>query len=284
MELAARFPLEIVNADSLQVYRGMDIGSAKPPPGDRERVPHHLVDVADPDEGYDAGRFVSGADAAIGAIRSRGRVPLVVGGTGMYIRALLRGLDDLPSDPAVRRSLESRWSSEGGERLHGELAALDPESAARIHPADRVRVVRALEILAVSGRPASALRSRWGAGGTRHPHVFLALAPERAWLCARIDLRVEEMFRQGLLDEVRGLLAKGYGPGLKPMGALGYRHAVSHLLGGIPAPKAMEEMKRDTRRYARRQVTWLAREPEALRLPPEGAAEAASRLIEKRLS
>jgi tRNA dimethylallyltransferase len=281
LELAALFPFEIVNADSLQVYRGMDIGSAKPSPAERESVPHHLVDVADPDEAYNAGRFVAEADAAIAAIRGRGGFPLVVGGTGMYIRALLRGLDDLPSDAGVRESLAGRWDSEGGEALYAELRRDDPESAAKIHPSDRLRVLRALEIAAVAGKPASALRARWALRETRHPHLFLALNPGRERLFARIDGRVDEMFGRGLLDEVRGLLAKGYGPQLKPMGALGYRHALSHLLWGVSLGEAVASMKADTRRYAKRQVTWLSGERDVAWLPPERALEAASAQVEK---
>lgn len=279
LELARIFPFEIVNADSLQVYRGMDIGSAKPTPAERAEVPHHLIDVADPDEAYHAGRFVAEADAAIAEIRGRGRLPLVVGGTGMYIRALLRGLDDLPSDPAVRAALSARWDSEGGAPLFAELLAADPATAARVHPADRVRVIRALEIAAVAGKPASSLREAWGSGETRHPHLFLALEIPREAMYARIDARVDEMFRMGLLDEVRGLLARGYGPELKPMGALGYRHAAAHLLGGVSLGRTVSDMKADTRRYAKRQVTWLAREPQASRIAAgEGPGAAAERI------
>jgi tRNA dimethylallyltransferase len=281
LALAARFPFEIVNADSLQVYRGMDIGSAKPSPEERAQVPHHLVDVADPDEAYNAGRFVAEADAAIAGIRSRGRIPLVVGGTGMYIRSLLRGLDDLPADEGVRKTLAGRWDAEGGGALYAELLRDDPASAARIHPSDRLRVLRALEIAAVAGKPASALRSRWSIDVPRHPHLFLALNPDRQRLFARIDGRVDEMFRRGLLDEVRGLLASGYGPSLKPMGALGYRHAVAHLLWGVSLAEAVEGMKRDTRQYAKRQGTWIAKERDVALLPPEDAFEAASARVEK---
>ncbi|HEY3491153.1 MAG TPA: tRNA (adenosine(37)-N6)-dimethylallyltransferase MiaA [Candidatus Deferrimicrobiaceae bacterium] len=276
LALAAQFPFEIVNADSLQVYRGMDIGSAKPTPEERVQVPHHLVDVADPDEPYNAGRFVAEADAAILEIRGRDRWPMVVGGTGMYIRALLRGLDALPADPEVRETLSARWEAEGGTALHAELHAKDPASAGRIHPADRVRVIRALEIAIVAGKPASVLRAAWEGREARYTSFFMALKPDRDRLYARIDARVDEMFRRGLLDEVRGLLARGYGPALKPMGALGYRHAVSHLVGGVPLVQAVEAMKRDTRHYAKRQSTWLAAEREVAWIPGEGALGAAS--------
>ncbi len=282
LALARRLPLEIVNADSMQVYRGMDIGTAKPAAAAREEVPHHLVDVADPDEEYSAGRFVAEADAAIRGILSRGRFPLVAGGTGMYIRALRRGLDPLPSDPAVRAGLSRRWEEEGGAALHAELARLDPRAAARIHPADRVRVIRALEIAAVSGRPPSALRVSWGGAG-RYPVLFVALDPGREAMYARIERRVDAMIRAGLVEEVRGLLSRGYGPELRPMGALGYRHMVSHLVRGVPLDAAAAAMKRDTRRYAKRQMTWLLSEPDIRWLPADAAVESASAMAAKYL-
>ena len=285
MALARAFPLEIVNADSLQVYRYLDIGTAKPLPADREEIPHHLVDVVDPDEPYDAGRYVRDAEGAIAGIRARGNVPLLVGGTGMYVRAVLRGLDPLPSDPEVRSALNRRWEEEGSAALHGELSRLDPETAARVHPADRLRVVRALEIAAVSGIPPSRSRVAWGAAGKGgHRVLYLALWPPREELYRRIDARTEGMFRQGLLDEVRGLLAKGYGRELKPMGALGYRHAVAHLLDGIPFAAAVDAVKRDTRRYARRQETWLSAEPDLVRLPPPDPLREASGMVRNLLS
>lgn len=283
LALARRFPLEIVNADSMQVYRGMDIGTAKPTDAERGDVPHHLIDVADPDEEYSAGRFVSEADAAIRGIVSRGRLPLLAGGTGMYIRALRKGLDPLPSDPAVRAMLSRRWEAEGGAALHAELARLDPGAAAKIHPADRVRVIRALEIAAVSGRPPSALRVSWGGAG-RYRVLFLALDPGREEMYARIDRRVDAMIRAGLVEEVRGLLSRGYGPELKSMGALGYRHAASHLLRGVPLEEAAAAMKRDTRRYAKRQMTWLLGEPDVRWIPAGSAIESASELAGKYLS
>jgi len=285
MALARTFPLEIVNADSLQVYRFMDIGTAKPSRAERGEIPHHLVDVADPDEPYDAGRYVREAEGAIAAIRARGKVPMLVGGTGMYVRALLRGLDPLPPDPEVRRILEKRWKEEGSAALHGELSRIDPETAARVHPADRLRVVRALEIAAVTGIPPSRARAAWSAGSPgRHRVLFLALCPPREELYRRIDARTEGMFRRGLLDEVRGLLARGYGRGLKPMGALGYRHAVAHLLDGVPLAATVETMKRDTRRYAKRQETWLSAEPGVVRLPPQDVLREASETVRNLLS
>lgn len=279
MSLARAFPLEIVNADSMQVYRFLDIGTAKPAPAERAEIPHHLIDVADPDEPYNAGKYVAGAERAIAEIVSRGKVPLVVGGTGMYLRALLRGLDPAPADPAVRAALDRRWEEEGADALHAELAGIDPETASRVHPADRLRVVRALEIARVGGIPAARARSAWAAGPGKYRALFLALWPDRAELYRRIDARAEGMFRMGLLNEVRGLLDMGYGRELKPMGGLGYRQAVSHLLDGVSLPGAVESTKRDTRRYAKRQLTWLAAEPELVRIDPEGASGEAVRRV-----
>ncbi|HEU5361181.1 MAG TPA: tRNA (adenosine(37)-N6)-dimethylallyltransferase MiaA [Candidatus Deferrimicrobiaceae bacterium] len=273
--LARLFPLEIINADSMQVYRGMDIGTAKPTAAEREQVPHHLVDVADPDEIYSAGRFVAEAEEAIRAIRERGRWPLVSGGTGMYLRALLRGLDALPSDARVRERLARRWEKEGGEVLHAELERIDPVSAARIHPSDRLRVVRALEVAEMTGEPASGRKTSWAGGRSRYRYLFLVLDVDRAERARRIDLRVDAMIHAGLVEEVRGLLERGYGRDLPSMGALGYRHVLSHLLDGVPLEEAIARMKRDTRRYAKRQVTWLSGEPGVVRLggkDPLGAA------------
>ncbi len=283
LALARRFPLEIVNADSMQVYRGMDIGTAKPTPEERREIPHHLIDVAAPDEEYSAGRFVAEAEEAIREIVARGRVPLVVGGTGLYLRALRQGLDPLPSNATVRSGLLRRWEAEGGAALHAELSRIDPGAAGKIHPADRVRVVRALEIAAVSGRPPSAVRVSWGGAG-RYRALFLALDPGREALYARIDRRVDVMVAAGLVEEVRGLLAQGFGPGLRSMGALGYRHVVAHLLRGVPLGDAVAAMKRDTRRYAKRQLTWLRREPDARWIAGDPPIESASELTRNFLS
>jgi len=279
LALAGIFPLEIVNADSVQVYRGLDIGTAKPTLKERGSVPHHLIDVADPDQRYDAGRFVEEAEEAIRGIRERGRFPLVSGGTGMYIRALIRGLDPLPSDPTVRAALSVRWTEEGGAALFEELRRIDPASAAAIHPSDRIRVLRALEVAVVSGKPPSCLKGRWARVAAKYRILFIHLSPDRKDLYRRIDERVDGMFREGLVEEVRRLLAKGYGPDLKPMKSLGYRQVVSHLRGTISLPQAIMETKRDTRRYAKRQETWLSRESAAIRIRPENAEETTVEMV-----
>jgi tRNA dimethylallyltransferase len=279
LSLARIFPLEIVNADSVQVYRGLDIGTAKPTAEERGGVPHHLIDVADPDEPYDAGRFVAGAEKAIRGIRERGGFPLVSGGTGMYIRALLRGLDRLPSDPSVRASLSRRWKEEGGTALFEELRKVDPSSAAVVHPSDRVRVLRALEVAAVAGTPASRLKGRWAGHDAKFRILFIVLSPDRETLYRRIDARVDAMIRGGLVEEVEGLLSKGYGPELKPLRSIGYRHVLACLFGGVPLAQAIAEMKRDTRRYAKRQETWLSQEREIARVRGENAGETAIALV-----
>lgn len=276
LSLARLFPLEIVNADSMQVYRGMDVGTAKPAPSERAEVPHHLIDVADPDDRYSAGRFVAEAEEAVRGIRERGRFPLVSGGTGLYIRSLLRGLDPLPSDPRVRARLVRRWEEEGGGALHRELSNVDPASADLIHSSDKVRVLRALEVAEITGEPPSARKRSW-ARGNRYRVLFLVLSVDRATLYRRIDSRVDAMFGGGLVEEVKGLLAKGYGRGLPSMGALGYRHVLAHLLDGVAREESAFRMKQDTRRYAKRQITWLSGEAGTVRLagstPREPAAE-----------
>jgi len=284
LALAREFPVEIVNADSLQVYRHFDIGTAKPTVEERGEVPHHLIDVADPDEKYDAGRYVRDAERAIAEIRSRGKVPMLVGGTGMYIRALLRGLDPLPSDPRVREALSRRWEAEGGSALHAELARIDPETSARVHPADRLRVLRALEIAAVAGIPPSRARAAWSSAGPGRGRLFLALRPDRETLYRGIDARTEEMFRRGLLEEVGGLLARGFDRSLKPMMALGYRHAAAYLLDGVPLSETIAAVKRDTRRYAKRQGTWLSSEPDLVPIVPGEASRPPADVVRMYLS
>ena len=284
LALAREFPLEIVNADSLQVYRHFDIGTAKPTAAERSEVPHHLIDVADPGEPYDAGRYVREAERAIGEIRGRGKVPMLVGGTGMYIRALLRGLDPFPSDPRVRKELSRRWEAEGGAALHAELARIDPGTSGKVHPSDRLRVLRALEIAAVAGVPPSRARASWSSPEARHGCLFLALWPDRETLNRGIDARTEGMFRRGLLEEVRGLLAMGFDRSLKPMRALGYRHAAAHLLDGVPLSETIEAVKRDTRRYAKRQVTWLSSEPDLVPLVPGAASPPPPEVVRMYLS
>ena len=262
--LAERWPIEVVSVDSRQVYRRMDIGTGKPTAGERRAVRHHLVDVVEPDEVYDAARFAREAAAAIAATRAAGRWPVLVGGTGLYYRALVRGLlPRPPADPALRAALRAEAAAEGPEVLHRRLQTLDPDSAARLHPRDAVRVSRALEVVLLTGRPAVRTGpGAWGeATGPRYRVVAIGLTAARATLDAALDARVDRMLGDGLLEEVRRLLAAGFDPSLPAMQGIGYRHLVPAALGAGRLDAAVAIMKRDTRRYARRQWTWFAREP-----------------------
>lgn len=261
--LAEAYGGEIVSADSQQVYRFMDVGTAKPTAEQRARVPHHLIDVVDPDVQYDAARYARDARRAIASIHGRGRPVFLVGGTGLYIRAALEGLaGGAGRDPELRRRLEEEHAkaAERGEpdRLHRRLAEIDPETAARLHPNDLVRIVRALEIFERTGRPPSELR-REGGGEPPLPALQLVVDPGREELARRIDRRCDAMIEGGLLQEVRELRARGHGPGLPSMRAIGYRHMQPVIDGVDTLAHVREVMKRDTRQYARRQRTWLRR-------------------------
>ncbi len=255
--LAMRLGGEVISADAFAVYRGLDIGTAKPDRELRRRVPHHLIDIADPAERYSAGMFVRDADAAIAAVRERGRVPVVVGGTHFYVRALLWGLfPEPPKDAALRRRLAAEWE-EHPEALREELARLDPDSARRIAPADRQRTLRALEVCLVSGRPMSALWRAHGRGAPRYRVWMLGLNPPRPVLHARIAGRVESMFAAGLVREVTGLLAGGLSPEVHALKAIGYRESCGVLRGEWTTAEAVERSITATRRLAKRQLTWL---------------------------
>jgi tRNA dimethylallyltransferase len=273
IELALRFDAEIVNADSMQVYRFMDIGTAKPTREQRARVPHHLLDVVAPDEPYSAGRFAREARAAAAAIHARGRPVLLAGGTGLYIRACLEGLlEGGEADPGLRAELErehARAVATGDpQRLHRRLRELDPDAADCIHPRDLRRTLRALEICLRSGAPASERRRAHGFADRPYRVLHLAIDPGRAALDARIDTYCREMIARGLLQEVRALRDRGYGPELRPMGAIGYRHMQPVVEGRATLADALAQMQRDTRRFARRQRTWLRKVPEALWMHP----------------
>jgi len=262
LELAARFPVEIVSVDSAQVYRGMNIGTSKPSAAVLARVPHHLVDICDPAERYNAGRFRRDALQLIPAIRSRGRIPLLVGGTMLYFRALTRGIAPLPeADPDLRAAIDARARQLGWPALHAELAARDPDAAARIRPADGQRIQRALEVLELTGERLSELQRQ------AEPPPFavasFALLPrDRAQLYAKIDQRFLEMMAEGFLDEVRALRARGdLDPDLPSLRSVGYRQLWAHLAGGCGFEEAVAAGQRATRHLAKRQLTWLRSEP-----------------------
>ena len=252
------FSSEIVNADSMQVYRFMDVGTAKPTPEERHVVSHHLLDIADPDEPFDAARYLEAAGPKLEELRGRAILPLVVGGTGLYMRVLTRGLcSGPPSDPEVKERLILREKSEGLFSLHQDLLRVDPESGAKIHPNDRQRIIRALEVFQIGGAPLSVLQRGHGFSRELFPTVKIFINREREELYERINRRVDRMLEEGLESEVEGLLEAGYGPGLKSMQAIGYKQMCAHLAGELSLDEAAFEMKRETRRYAKRQVTWF---------------------------
>ena len=260
VELAERLGAEIVSADSQAVYRHFDLGTAKPDARQLARVPHHLVSVVEPTEPFSAARWASLADAAIAEIAARGRPVLVVGGTGLYLRALLHGLTDTPPDPQVRRILEDEARRLGPEAMHRRLGEVDPGTAARLAPADVVRVVRALEIHATTGTPPSQLRAAHGFGTARYPARIHFLDPPREELEQRLAARTRWMFEQGLLGETRRLVDRGFRD-TAPMRSVGYRQALAVLDGELTEDQAERETFLETRRYAKRQRTWFRREP-----------------------
>lgn len=264
--LAARFPLGIVSVDSAMVYRGMDVGTAKPAPDLLARAPHRLIDLIDPSESYSAARFVADATAAMAEIGRAGRTPLLVGGTMLYFRALQSGLAKLPpADAALRREIDARAAREGWEALHAELARHDPAAAARIRPGDRQRIQRALEVIAITGTPISSRQREDLRGATAGDDLRLVLAPaDRARHAARLAERFDRMLESGLLEEVRALGARrDLHAGLPALRLIGYRQLWAHVEGRATLAEAREQAIVATRQYARRQLTWLRAEPGA---------------------
>jgi len=249
---------EIINADSMQVYRGMDIGTAKPSAEERTRVPHHLIDIIQPDQPFSAADFAEAADVAIRAINSRGKRVIVVGGTGLYIRSLLKGLVDSPAGTdEVRQDLLAEVRERGNLAMLEELRRVDPELAGRIHPNNLVRIIRALEVFRTTGIPLSRYQQAHAFSDQRYRSLQIGVQVERPLLYSRIDARVNRMMEQGLLQEVVQLLSAGYGSELKAMRAIGYKEMTAHLAGEYGLDEAIRLIKRDTRHYAKRQLTWF---------------------------
>ena len=260
LDLAARFSGEIVAVDSAQVYRGMDVGTAKPTAADRTRVPHHLLDIIDPTMAYSAAAFVRDALAAVTDIRARSRTPILCGGTMLYFRALTDGLSALPrADSAVRAELDRRAANEGWPALHAQLAKVDPLTAARLAPTDGQRIQRALEVHRLSGQPISSLQGRRDSPAALGPSIALALVPaDRARLHADIARRFEAMLDAGLVDELRGLRQRfALDPDLPSMRCVGYRQAWQHLDGAFDLAQLRATGIAATRQLAKRQLTWL---------------------------
>ena len=255
LRAAERTGGEIVAADSRQVYRGMDIGTAKPTAAERARVRHHCIDLVGPDEPYDAARYQRDGRAALAEIAARGVTAYVVGGTGLYVRALLDGLtfDAAPTDRELRATLEARAAADGGQALHRELAGIDAAAAARVDPRNARRVVRYLEIALLAGRVPIERSAR--VAGPR-----IGLDPPRAWLDGRIDSRVRRMVGDGVLDETRRLVERGLDPRLPSMSGHGYRHWAAHLRGELALEDAIVATAKDVRAYSRRQMTWFRRD------------------------
>jgi tRNA dimethylallyltransferase len=282
--LASRVPLEVISADSRQVYRGMDLATGKPTSAERQAAAHHLIDIVDPDDRYHAARFRTEAQALVAAVDERGRLPVVVGGTGLYIRALLRGLDPAPpADPEFRRELAGLAAREGPAALHSRLHREAPVLARRLHPNDTVRIVRALERLRAPG--AANEQVLWARPEADYDTVYIGLTMERAALRRRLAARATSMVGAGLAEEVRSLLARGYDPTLPAMLGIGYREFVRVVQGTLAEGEALRLMQRDTMRYAKRQWTWFAREPgiQWLDLELAGGADGAAAIIERRL-
>lgn len=263
VRLAERFDGEIVNADSMQVYSGMDIGTAKPARELRQRVPHHLIDMVPPDSNFTASDFRREADRIIADIQGRGKRVFVVGGTGLYIKALLAGLVDSPgADEAIRSELAQTLLQSGSEELLRQLSVVDPVTAHRLHPNDHVRIVRAIEVYRQSGHPVSRLRDEHGFDENHYPVLKIGIAVEREELFRRIDARVDRMMADGLLGEVENLLSHGYDSALKSLRSIGYRQCCAFFASECGLDEAIRLIKRDTRHYAKRQMTWFNRDNE----------------------
>ncbi len=267
---ARAFNGEIIGADSMQIYRHMDIGTAKPTIDEQAQVPHHMIDIADPDEFFDAACYARMARASICDLIQAGKLPVVAGGTGLYIKALLSGLSPAAAtDPAVKNRLKAEVDTKGSHSLHRRLADCDPVAARRIHPNDAFRIVRALEVYETTGRPLSTIQKAHHFSDHPFDSLKLGLMIDRTMLYTRIDARVEEMIRTGLIDEVQGLLDRGYDPQSKAMQSIGYRHITAYLINHLSRSEAIRTMKRDSRRYAKRQLTWFKADQDVVWAMPD---------------
>ncbi len=263
IELAEEFGGEIISADSMQVYRYMDIGTAKPTPDEQKRVRHHLIDLVTPDQPFHAGLYRTLGRKTIGQLSQNGKAIWVVGGTGLYLKTLTQGLFTSPRiDPSIRKKLKRQASENGGDSLYQRLEQVDPETASSLHPHDLFRIVRALEVFESTGTPISSFREQHRFTERPYHTLKIGLDMSRERLYHRIEQRVDRMIERGFLEEVRGLIEMGYGPELKPMKSLGYKQMVQFLSKEIEWAEAVRQMKRDTRHYAKRQWTWFRADPE----------------------
>lgn len=270
LRLASEFHGQIVSADSMQVYRRMDIGTAKPSPQERRGVPHHMIDILEPDQEYSAALFREQAEPIINRLHREGVPIFIAGGTGFYLKVLTHGLFHGPgADPQFRRELRERAAREGPGFLYQELLSLDPEAASRIERKDLFRIVRALEVYRQAGKPISRLQEEHGFREKPHKILKIGLFWNREDLCRRIDERVDRMIASGWVEEVRSLLEEGYSRELKSMKSIGYRHLAAYLDGETGIEEAISLVKRDTRRFAKRQMTWFRADAEIQWIFPE---------------
>ncbi len=282
MEVAERSNCEIINADSRQFYRGMDLGTAKPTAEDRRRVPHHLIDVRNPDESLDVAEFADVARVAIEEIAARGRNPLVVGGSGLYLRVIRGGIFRGPAASAeIRDRLAKIAAERGAAHLHRRLREIDPEAADRIGANDLYRIVRAIEVFELTGEKISAHQRRHRFADNGYDTLTVGVEVERKKLYEAIDRRFYAMIAGGLAAEERALIEAGYSPGKPPLSTIGYKQIASHLRGEITLADAVARAKQESRRLAKRQITWFRREPEIVWLDPERGAQDAFALFAK---
>jgi tRNA dimethylallyltransferase len=270
IKLAERLGGEIISADSMQIYRRMDIGTAKPTPAEQAQIVHHMIDIVEPDKDYDAVQFSKQAGEGIAEISNRGRIPFVVGGTGLYIKALIHGMFQTePVDPKIRSRLKQELAQGGSRCLYGRLEKIDPNTAGRLHPNDSYRILRALETIESSGKTISEHHQHHGFENERFNAFKIGLWRDRQKLYERIDQRVDLMIEAGLVKEVKKLLSMGYSAELKSMQSIGYRHVVGFLNGSLPWDECLRTLKRDTRRFAKRQFTWFCADPQIKWYQPE---------------
>lgn len=262
LKLAQRLEAEIISADSMQVYKRMDIGTAKPSREEQEAIPHHLIDLVEPDQDFSVADYQKSFEQTVATIYAKGKLPLLTGGTGLYIRACIQGYNLEPGEPLpdLRMELKEQAKQYGSNYIHQRLAKVDPVAAAKIHPNDLRRVIRALEVFQITGMPISQLQQKMSAK-SKYNIIYLFLNRERDELYRRIELRAERMISEGLVEEVLSLLENGFSPQLKPMQSLGYKQICSYLQGVVSLETAVTSIKQETRRYAKRQLTWFRKEP-----------------------
>ena len=269
INLAREFNAEIVNSDSLQVYRYMDIGTAKPTPEEQALARHHLLDLVDPDQDFDAAMYLDLARPLIRKLNNEGKHVIAAGGTGLYLRSLVKGLFKGPGgDPEIRKYLKQEAREQGWPALHERLRRVDPETAARLHHNDRVRIERALEVFELTGRTISSYQAEHALADAPYDVMFFCLNLPREELYQRIELRAREMMSQGLVEEVQGLLQRGYSPDLKPLKAIGYKETVAYIMGRADLEETTLEIMKQTRRFAKRQLTWHRSQPETIWISP----------------